>query len=55
MPAPQLRLVGRAQRPSATELAGNPRARSALLRVAERTAAPFDATTLPRLEAAWRG
>jgi 16S rRNA (cytosine1402-N4)-methyltransferase len=54
MPAPQLRLVGRAQRPSAAELAENPRARSALLRVAERTAAPFDAAALPRLEAAWR-
>ncbi|KPK08097.1 MAG: ribosomal RNA small subunit methyltransferase H [Betaproteobacteria bacterium SG8_39] len=54
MPAPLLRLVGRAQRPSAAELAENPRARSALLRVAERTAAPFDAAALPRLEAAWR-
>lgn len=31
-----LRLVGRAVRPNATEIAANPRARSALLRVAER-------------------
>jgi 16S rRNA (cytosine1402-N4)-methyltransferase len=54
MPAAQLRLVGRAQGPSAVELAANPRARSARLRVAERTAAAFDAATLPRLEAAWR-
>jgi len=54
MPAAQLRLVGRAQRPSAAELAANPRARSARLRVAERTAAAFDAAVLPRLEDAWR-
>ena len=54
MPAPQLRLIGRARRPSAAELAENPRARSAQLRVAERTAAAFDAAVLPRLEAAWR-
>lgn len=33
---PKLRLVGRKQRASAAELADNPRARSALLRVAER-------------------
>jgi 16S rRNA (cytosine1402-N4)-methyltransferase len=54
MPAAQLRLVGRAQRPAAAELAANPRARSARLRVAERTAAAFDAAALPRLEDAWR-
>jgi 16S rRNA (cytosine1402-N4)-methyltransferase len=34
---PKLRLVGRKQRASAAELEANPRARSALLRVAERT------------------
>jgi 16S rRNA (cytosine1402-N4)-methyltransferase len=34
---PALRLVGRKQRASAAEVAANPRARSALLRVAERT------------------
>jgi len=54
MPAALLKLIGRAQTPSPAELARNPRARSARLRVAERTAAPFDAGALPRLEAAWR-
>ena len=54
MPASQLKLIGRAQRPSAAELAENPRARSARLRVAERTDAPFDATVLLREEDAWR-
>jgi len=33
---PRLKLIGRKQRPGAAELARNPRARSALLRVAER-------------------
>ena len=37
---PLLRLVGRKQRASATEVAANPRARSGLLRVAERCGAP---------------
>lgn len=37
LPVPPLRLVGRAIRPSVEELAANPRARSATLRVAERT------------------
>jgi 16S rRNA (cytosine1402-N4)-methyltransferase len=41
MPPPALKLVGRAMRPSAAETTANPRARSALLRVAERTAAPY--------------
>ncbi|MBK7250589.1 MAG: 16S rRNA (cytosine(1402)-N(4))-methyltransferase RsmH [Gammaproteobacteria bacterium] len=35
---PQLRLVGRKRRPTAAELAANPRARSAILRVAEKQA-----------------
>ena len=39
-PAP-LTIVGRAMKPSAEEVARNPRARSAVLRVAERTAAPM--------------
>jgi 16S rRNA (cytosine1402-N4)-methyltransferase len=39
MPQPLLRLAGKAQRPGAEEIARNPRARSATLRVAERTAA----------------
>lgn len=36
LPRGRLRLVGRAIRPSAAEAAANPRARSAVLRVAER-------------------
>ena len=39
LPPPRLRLVGRAIRPSAAEVEANPRARSATLRVAERTGA----------------
>ena len=39
LPQPRLRLVGRAVRPSQAEVDANPRARSAILRVAERTAA----------------
>ena len=42
MPQPLLRLVGRAQRASPDETRRNPRARSATLRVAERTAVPFN-------------
>ena len=38
LPEPHLRLVGRAIRPSQAEVDANPRARSATLRVAERTA-----------------
>jgi 16S rRNA (cytosine1402-N4)-methyltransferase len=41
-PAP-LAIVGRAVKPSAAEVARNPRARSAVLRVAERTDAPLPA------------
>ncbi|HXF67164.1 MAG TPA: 16S rRNA (cytosine(1402)-N(4))-methyltransferase RsmH [Burkholderiales bacterium] len=36
LPRPRLRLVGRALRPSAAEIAANPRARSAVMRVAEK-------------------
>jgi 16S rRNA (cytosine1402-N4)-methyltransferase len=39
LPEPRLRLVGRAIRASEAEVAANPRARSAVLRVAERTQA----------------
>src|SRR5262245_49130096 len=42
MPQPVLRILGRAQRASPSETTRNPRARSATLRVAERTAAPFN-------------
>jgi 16S rRNA (cytosine1402-N4)-methyltransferase len=41
MPEPVLKLLGRAQRPSDEETTTNPRARSAILRVAERTAVPY--------------
>jgi 16S rRNA (cytosine1402-N4)-methyltransferase len=41
LPAPPLARVGRAVKPSAAEAAANPRARSAILRVAERTAVPW--------------
>ena len=39
LPQPRMRLVGRAQRPGVPEVAMNPRARSAVMRVAERTEA----------------
>lgn len=39
LPAPPLRLIGKAQRPGAAEVQANPRARSAVMRVAERTEA----------------
>lgn len=39
LPAPRLKQVGRALRPSDAEVAANPRARSAVMRVAERTGA----------------
>ena len=49
--APSFRLLSRrAIRPSAEEIARNPRARSARLRTAERTAAPPFPATLPALE-----
>jgi 16S rRNA (cytosine1402-N4)-methyltransferase len=54
MPQPTLRIVGRAGKASAEEIQSNPRARSAILRVAERTAAPY--VPNPRIEpdARWR-
>ena len=41
LPEPPLRVVGRAIKPSIEEIARNPRSRSAVLRVAERTGAPL--------------
>jgi 16S rRNA (cytosine1402-N4)-methyltransferase len=46
MPQAPLRIVGRAIRPAPDEAADNPRARSASLRVAERTDAEFDPRAL---------
>jgi 16S rRNA (cytosine1402-N4)-methyltransferase len=55
MPQMPLTIVGRAIRASAAEIAANPRARSATLRVAERTGAPLDPSLLNRIEPdAWR-
>jgi len=55
MPQAALKIIGRAQRPAAPEIAANPRSRSAVLRVAERTAAPLDPHLLSRIEPdAWR-
>ena len=55
MPQPTLKLIGRAIKPSEEEVRKNPRARSATLRVAERTAAPLSSTNI-RIEpdARWR-
>jgi 16S rRNA (cytosine1402-N4)-methyltransferase len=55
MPQPVVKLLGRAVRASAEETRANPRARSATLRVAERTAAPYDPKNI-RIEpdARWR-
>jgi 16S rRNA (cytosine1402-N4)-methyltransferase len=55
MPQPLLKMAGKPVRPSAAQAAANPRARSAVLRAAERTAAPYDAALIHRIEPdAWR-
>jgi 16S rRNA (cytosine1402-N4)-methyltransferase len=54
MPQPALKLVGRAVKPSPEEVRSNPRARSAVLRVAERTAAPFNPDIRTEPGAWWR-
>ena len=54
MPQPVLKLVGRAVRPSREEIRSNPRARSATLRVAERTAAAYNPDNRIEPGARWR-
>ena len=54
MPQPALKLVGRPVRPSEDETRSNPRARSATLRVAERTAAPYNPDNRIEPGARWR-
>jgi len=51
LPETPLRKIGRAQKPSDNEIRRNPRARSAVLRAAERTRAPLPADW-PR---GWKG
>jgi 16S rRNA (cytosine1402-N4)-methyltransferase len=54
IPEPPLVLLGRAVRPSADEIRRNPRARSAILRVAARTAGPLPANIRIEPDARWR-
>ena len=49
LPQAPLRITGKARRASAAEISANPRARSATLRVAERTGAVFDESILDRI------
>jgi 16S rRNA (cytosine1402-N4)-methyltransferase len=49
LPQAPLRITGKARRASAAEISANPRARSATLRVAERTGAAFDESILDRI------
>jgi 16S rRNA (cytosine1402-N4)-methyltransferase len=54
MPQPAVRLIGRAIKASQAETRDNPRARSATLRVAERTAAPLVPSHRIEPDARWR-
>lgn len=40
LPPPRLKVLGRSVRPSSAEVGSNPRARSAIMRVGEKTGAP---------------
>ena len=58
MPQAPLKIIGRVTAPAESEVNTNPRARSAKLRVAERTPAPLDPAFLKRMSEhepdAWR-
>ena len=54
MPQPAVRLVGRPIKASPEEVRANPRSRSAMLRVAERTQAPFMQHNRIEPDARWR-
>src|SRR5438067_13622432 len=54
MPQPVLRIIGRPRRASEQETRRNPRARSAILRVAERTAGPYQPDNRIEPGARWR-
>ncbi|HEV7478223.1 MAG TPA: 16S rRNA (cytosine(1402)-N(4))-methyltransferase, partial [Burkholderiales bacterium] len=54
MPQPSLKIIGRAVKASSEETRSNPRARSAILRVAERTAAPYAPNIRIEPDARWR-
>jgi len=54
MPQPLVKLVGKARKASGNETQDNPRSRSATLRVAERTAAPFNPNIRIEPGARWR-
>ena len=55
LPQALLRIVGKPVRAERAETAANPRARSAVLRVAERTHAAYDPSQINRIEPdAWR-
>ena len=54
MPQPSLKIIGRAVKASSEETRINPRARSAILRVAERTATPYIPNIRIEPDARWR-